>query len=196
MKKQFLFIICVVFCFYSNAQNFQACITTSLNFNRIYGDGMQKTMQPGYSAGVYTTFKISDRFYLQPELLFSQNNINTSTDFNTVFPENASANFHTGVLLNYVGVPLLAGYQLNEHWAVNLGPEYQYLVGSDEKLLNDNKQAFKKDNISMNAGIEWRMSALKLYGRYNYGVANINAVNNVRRWNSGAVQLGIGWRLL
>ena len=195
MKKQILFSVCFLSISIARAQNVQTGFHLSLNLNNISGDGMQNAMQAGYSAGAYSQIKLNGRFSLQPEVLYSQKNIRASANFKSVYPEKVSSNFRSDILLDYITMPVLVNYKLNDSWSVNLGPQYSYLVSNDEKLLKENQQAFKKQDISLIAGVEWQIAALKLYGRYNYGVANSNNISSLHKWYSRGVELGAGWRL-
>ena len=100
MKKLTLFCVCFISIFIARAQNVQAGFHLSLNLNNISGDGMQNSMQTGYSAGAYSQIKLHERFSLQPEILYSQKNIRASANFQSVYPEKASSNLRSDVLLN------------------------------------------------------------------------------------------------
>jgi hypothetical protein len=193
MKKYILALLCSSLLLLVRAQNLG--LTTSLDLSHLSGDGMSQSSQSGYSVGIYSQWKFSDKFSLQPELLFSQKNVKTGDDFYTVYPESARTSFETGILLNYISVPVLMGYQLSKSWSVNIGPQYSYLISNVENLLTSSKQAFKKQDLALVGGLEWQLSSLKVYGRYSYGVMNINNINDVRKWYSRDLELGIGWRL-
>ena len=49
--------------------------------------------------------------------------------------------------------------------------------------------------VMMVAGAQLNFGALKAYGRYNIGLANINDIGNQDSWKSQQFQLGIGLRI-
>jgi len=195
MKKYLLFFCSLTGFLFSSAQNSWGLVS-SLGFDHIKGGGMSNRFTAGYNAGAYAQIQIVKRLSLQPQFLFSQKNISVSTDFKDIYPESASSNFKTAVSLDYISIPLLFNYRINNLWSLNLGSQYSYLLDSDEKLLNENKSAFKDQDVSVIGGLELKIASLKLYGQYNYGLYNLNAINSdVRQWYSRGFELGIGWRI-
>jgi hypothetical protein len=65
-----------------------------------------------------------------------------------------------------------------------------------ESLVDDNKGiAFKRYEISANAGLQFNIGGVALYGRYNQGLNNINAIDSRYAWHSRHVQVGIAFRI-
>jgi hypothetical protein len=47
----------------------------------------------------------------------------------------------------------------------------------------------------MVGGIQLNFSVLRIYGRYNVGLTNINEVSDQNKWKSQQLQLGLGFKL-
>ena len=78
---------------------------------------------------------------------------------------------------------------------VSAGAQYSYLLYSDESLLRDKSDAFKKNEVGVIAGIEYTPSRLRFYGRYYRGLSDINNINDLHPWNTQQFQVGIGYVL-
>ena len=47
----------------------------------------------------------------------------------------------------------------------------------------------------MVAGLQINLKTIRLYGRYNIGLKNINQIDQQDKWTSQQIQLGVGLRL-
>jgi hypothetical protein len=54
------------------------------------------------------------------------------------------------------------------------------------------QSAFKSGDFSMLAGVQLKVLAFRIYGRYAIGLTNINEIPNQDAWKSRTLQLGIG----
>ena len=79
--------------------------------------------------------------------------------------------------------------------SLNLGPQYSILLNKDNTLLQNGQQAFKSGDFAMVGGVQLNFSVLRIYGRYNIGLSNINDIDNKEQWKSQQLQLGIGFKL-
>jgi len=195
MKKSFFFGLALVCCLVSTAQNSWGLLS-SLNFDKISGDGMSNKFGTGYNAGAYAQIQIIKKLSIQPQFLFSQRNVNASSGFKSTFPESASSNFKTAISTNYISMPLLLNYKFTNSFSLNLGPQFSYVLDTDEKLLAGNYLAFKGRDLSLIGGVELKLSSFKLFSQYNYGLYNLNKIDNgQRQWQSRGFQFGIGWKI-
>jgi Outer membrane protein beta-barrel domain len=88
-------------------------------------------------------------------------------------------------------------YRLNSDFTIQAGGQYNYLVYADEDLLKDNRDAFKKNEIGLIGGVEYAYSKrLGFYGRFHYGLNDINNINTIHSWNTQQIQLGAAYSLL
>lgn len=88
-------------------------------------DGMYRL---GYHAGVFSIINLTDKIVLNPELLFS----NKGYKFEGINGGDLSGGGN--VHLNYINLPVLAGYQINDRITVLAGTELGYLVSARSKF--------------------------------------------------------------
>jgi hypothetical protein len=61
--------------------------------------------------------------------------------------------------------------------------------------LQNGKSAFKSGDFAMVAGAQVNLKMLRIYGRYNIGLQNINDIDQKDKWTNQQIQLGLGVRL-
>jgi hypothetical protein len=76
----------------------------------------------GETAGIYTTINLTDKFLIQPELLYSSEGYKRTE---TVDELRISYNIRS----NYLNLPVLAKYKLVNGLTFELGPQISYLMG-------------------------------------------------------------------
>ena len=96
--------------------------------------------------------------------------------------------------LNYLTIPVLLRYNIGSLVSLNAGPQFSVLLNDDKTLLENGESAFKNGDFAMVLGAQLNFSMLRVYGRYNIGLANINDVDNQEKWRSQQIQLGLGLR--
>lgn len=77
---------------------------------------------------------------------------------------------------------------------LNVGPQFGILLNQDKTLLQNGESAFKSGDFSMVAGGQLNFKFLRIYGRYNIGLQNINDIDNKDKWTNQQIQLGLGLR--
>ena len=78
---------------------------------------------------------------------------------------------------------------------LNVGPEFSALIDHDENLLQNGERAFSGGDFSMIGGLQLNLSRLRVYGRYNVGLSNINDIDEKDKWKNQQIQLGLGVKL-
>lgn len=194
MKRTALLLLPFLLFTASFAQQLNFGITSSYNPTKIKGNGMKTNFHPGLTVGLYTEWHLSSRISLQPEVSYAEKNIVAGNDFKTFYPETAYTDFSQNVSLYYLNMPLLITYRLMGNWKVFLGPQYGYRLNSIEKLINTKGSAFAQADIGMVGGTQVQLGTLKIFGRYVYGISNINNINQSYRWQSRSVEIGAGCR--
>ncbi|CAN0586715.1 unnamed protein product, partial [Ectocarpus sp. 12 AP-2014] len=120
------------------AQETRFGIKGGLNYSSIVGDLTQglKFRFSGHG-GIFLEIDFSEKFKLQPELLYSSQGFQFSTDLAAI--ENGGAtgddnDFRTNVQLNFITVPILGKFALNDKWDVEFGPQFGFLLNQVTKL--------------------------------------------------------------
>jgi hypothetical protein len=166
-----------------NAQETKFGAKAGLNFAFITGDNAKNyDITSDFYFGAMAEIKISDKFFLQPELLYSVQGYNTNID---------SEGF---IALNYLSIPLLAKYYITEKLSLEAGPQIGFLL-STKGGTKDYKDLFKTTDFGVNFGISYKLNnGLNFSARYNLGLTNINNIDGVPDKNRNRVfQLSISY---
>lgn len=115
-------------------------VKAGLNYSSIVGDLTDgiKFRLSGHG-GVFLEIKFSEKFALQPELLYSSQGFRFSSDLFAIGgndPTTDGNRFRTNVQLNYLTVPLLAKFGLSERYSVDFGPQFGFLINQVTKIKN------------------------------------------------------------
>ena len=180
----------------SQAQGVRAGIKAGANLNKISGQSFNDGFDLSYHFGGFLEIDHNKKWGLQPELLWSQSSSKPSS-FNTVYSTSVSPLFDRNqqVKLDYLSIPLLLRYSLGGGiLTLNAGPQFSILLKEDKTLLQNGQSAFKNGDFAMVAGAQLNFRFLRIYGRYNIGLQNINDIDNKDKWTSQQIQAGIGLR--
>ncbi len=175
----------------SNAysQKFKFGIKAGTDVKKLSGKSFKDEFSYGYHAGIFTEIGISSKFGIQPEVQFSQVNIDTSSQFSDIY------NFRkiSKIQLRYVNIPLLLSFRPSKYISLQAGPQFGILVDNGNTVLQNGNDAFKKGDFSMLAGLQVNISRLRIYGRYAIGLSNLNDIDNQDKWKSQTIQAGLGF---
>ena len=183
--------VLVIFCNSVSAQSFKLAVHVGANMNKIAGQSFSDEYELGYHVGVAPEIMFSKKWGIQPEVLFSQTNTKTSTEFSDIY--NPSLNEIKDIKLNYLSIPILLTYRPAKIFALQAGPQFGILMSQDKNLLEEGKEAFKKGDFSMVAGAQLYLLGFRVYGRYGIGISNINDIDNRDNWKSQTIQIGAGF---
>ena len=184
MKKLFLVtVIAVLGLSNINAQDIKFGVKAGLNFASITGDNA-KDLDPitSFNFGVMSEIKLSDKFSLQPELIYSGQGADTN-----VASEGR-------INLNYLNLPLIGKYYVTERFSLEAGPQIGYLLSTKGGTL-DYKELLKPIDYGLNFGVGYKLdNGLNFTARYNLGLSDINDVDGFTDKNSnGVFQLSVGF---
>lgn len=180
-----------------NAQGgFRLGIKGGLNLNQIEGQSFNNGFTYGYHLGGFAEIDFTKKFGLQPEVLWNQSSTQVAAGFSSLYPTLTNPNtLNQNVTLNYLSIPILLRYNLGGMFSVVAGPQVGILMNKDQNLLQNGQKAFSDGDFSMVAGLQVNLKTLRLYGRYNIGMKNINQIDQRDKWTSQQIQLGVGLRL-
>lgn len=108
----------------------------------------------GLNAGFFSNIKLSKHFAVQPELFYSQKGARYTTSVG-----------ERTMSLNYVSVPLLAGYSPGEGFMLLAGPELNFRFGTPT--------IFQKFDLTVNVGAAYKVKRLGFDIRYDHGFNNL-----------------------
>ncbi|MGK7395020.1 MAG: porin family protein [Candidatus Cyclobacteriaceae bacterium M3_2C_046] len=164
MKKHLIiFMLLVLAVQLSQAQSLKVGIKAGLNVPSISGD-VEETISAttGYHFGGFVRLKPTDKFALQPEILFSNQGFESDDIKNS---------------LNYVNIPVLGRFYLVQGLSIDVGPQIGFLV-SAVKGEEDIKDKYKTFDLGVNFGLGLDLPfGLTAGARYYLGLGNINDEN-------------------
>ena len=139
----------------TTAQETRFGIKSGLNYSSVVGDLTDgvKFRLSGH-AGVFLEMDFSYKFALQPELLYSSQGFQFSSDLAQIdgSPTPGGNDFRTNVQLNYLTVPILGKFRLSEKLALDFGPQFGFLLNQVTKIKNldesDSSNAKSRNKIS------------------------------------------------
>lgn len=192
MKTKLLFAALV--CFISAAtfaQKVQIGFKGGATMNKLSGKTFKEEFSFGYHIGGFASVGLGKKIAIQPEVLFNQVNVDTSSSFSSIYHFNKLDN----VQLKYLTIPILLNYNANKLITLQAGPQFGILMNKSNTFLQNGQQAFKNGDLAMLGGVQLNLGGFKVYGRYTIGLNSINDIDNKDKWKSQAIQLGVGFKL-
>ena len=175
----------------ASAQKFHIGAKAGANINKINGKSFSDEFSFGYHLGGFFSVGLGKKFAIQPEVLFNQINVDTSSQFSSVYKFNQVDK----VQLKYLSVPILLTYTPVKMLTLQAGPQFGVLMNRSKTLVENGSNAFKTGDFSMLAGAQVNLGHLNIYGRYAVGLSNLNDIDNKEKWKSQSFQIGVGLTL-
>jgi hypothetical protein len=191
--KTKLFIL-AIFCIAAgavNAQKLHLGVKGGANINKLTGKSFDDQFSFGYHVGGFVSVGVGKKFAIQPEILFNQINVDTSSSYSTIYQFNKVDK----VQLKYLSIPILLNYKPIKFITLQAGPQFGILTNKSKTLVQNGKEAFKSGDFSMLGGVQVNISHLNVYARYAVGLSNLNDIDNKEKWKSQSIQLGVGLTL-
>ncbi len=196
MKKNLIYLFALLLCGLSvNAQSksggggFRIGGKVGANLNNLSGESLDDGFDFSYHAGLFAEVDFTKRLGIQPEVLWSQTSSKHATNIAAIYQT-----IPTDFKLNYLSIPVLLRYNIGNILTLNAGPQFSILMNKNENLLNNGKAAFASGDIAMVLGAQINLKMLRVYGRYNIGLNNINDFSDQQKWTSRQIQLGVGFK--
>lgn len=181
----------IVLCFIGSSafsQGFTLGIKGGANLGKVTGEAFEDKFTLGYQIGAFATVPLGSKFAIQPEVLFNQTNLDTSSQFSDVY----AFNNVDQVELNYLSIPILLNYNLNKYFTLQVGPQFGVMLDQDKDLLENGQDAFKSGNFAIAAGVQLNLLRFRVYGRFTGGLTNLDNVGDKENWKAQSIQLGVG----
>ncbi|MEP7375782.1 MAG: porin family protein [Chitinophagaceae bacterium] len=196
MKAKFLLPLFAAL-FFSSAlmAQFHIGIKGGTNITKIDGVSFKDKFTYGYHIGGFAEIGLGGKFAIQPEVLFNQYSTTLDSNYNHVYDDIFTSG-QRDVKLNYLSVPILLNYKLIGNFlSLQAGPQFSILMKQDKNLLQNGADAFKKGDFSMLGGVQLKLSAIRITGRYAIGLNDISDLDNHDKWKSQGFQLSFGLAL-
>jgi len=160
-----------------------------LNVSNFAGDIKDNTFRTSVHVGVFSEIMISDKFSLQPELLYSGQG----------FSGRAIPGFSRSKY-DYINLPVLAKIYIAEKISIEAGPQIGFLVSAKNRTTDDNVkiQDQKTVDFGLNIGLAYDLkNGMFFQTRYNLGLSNVNSGTNSNavKYTNSVIQVSVGIKL-
>ncbi len=217
MKKVILSAIAVFVFGLANAQGVEFGVKGGLNVANVSGQENGKSLY-GFSIGAFAEIKISPKFAIQPELLYSMQGTKYSTTTSSSggggFSFTSTDDVKAG--LNYLNIPIMAKYFVIEKLSVQAGPQFGFLLAFDRTSNSSSSTTFagvtKVSSTSSSSSDKSKLSSID-FGfnlgagyditehfsadlRYNIGLTTINenSINGISDIKNNVFSLNLGYK--
>ncbi len=170
---------------------FDIGVKAGANITKVEGQSFKDQFRYGYQLGGFMEIRMGNKFVLQPEVLFNQYATKLDSNYKHVYQDvfNGNAN----VKLNYLSIPILLNYKLiGSFLSLQAGPQVGILIDQSKTILQNGGNAFKNGDFSMLAGVQFKLMALRITGRYAIGLNNISDLPDEGKWKSKGFQVSVG----
>ncbi|SEG41025.1 porin family protein [Flavobacterium urumqiense] len=172
MKKITLLLVTVFTVGFVNAQDKEDMsfgVKGGLNVSSITNanqDGVNSKSLIGFHVGFFAEFMISDKFAIQPELLYSAQGVKLE-----------SGGDNGDLKLDYINIPVMAKYYVANTFSLEFGPQIGFLVSAKAKsggVSEDIKDEIQSTDVSLGFGASYYFAERFMFGaRYNLGLSRI-----------------------
>lgn len=166
-----------------------------LNINKINGQSYKSGFNYNYLLGGFMQFNFSKRFGFQPEVNFVQSSSEFSNDASNVYDDLFTNGSQEKAKLNYLKIPLLLNINVgpSKRVKLQLGPQVAGLLHQSIDSLKENRDIFKKGDWAAVGGLWIQLPFINIGARYEFGLTNLNDIDNSEKWKSQAFTVFAGF---
>ena len=176
----------------------QIGVKGGVNFATVSGDDFDSPdSRTSFNAGFVAEIPFSERFSIQPEVLYSGQGFDIKQSEQNNFLDNDQ---NVEYQLDYIQVPLLAKIYLVKGLNVQAGPQIGFKINEEiDAQPNDDAGDIDLEDISetedidisLAAGVEYKFdSGFFIQGRYNYGFTELIKDYDI---HNSVYQVGVGF---
>ena len=190
MKTKLFSLVIILSFFASSAfsQGFTIGIKAGANLGKMTGQSFKDQFTLGYQVGGFVTVPLGKRFAIQPEVLFNQTNLDTSSKFSDIYAFNNVSQ----VELKHLTIPIMLNVNVNKYLTLQAGPQFGIMLDQSKTLLQSGEDAFKSGGFALAGGLQLNLLKFRVYGRYVGGLTNLDNVGDKENWKAQSIQLGLG----
>lgn len=195
MRKLLLLSFISLTTYFVNAQAVNFGAKAGANLTKVTGSSFKDEFDFGLQAGFFLEIDFNKQVGFQPELLWSQTATQRAQGFSTLYPTLVNTADDGNVKLDYLSIPLLLRINTGKALTILAGPQYSTIINKNENLMRNSENAFKNGDFAAVLGMQLNLKSIRLYGRYNIGLTNINDIDEKEKWTNQQLQLGLGIKL-
>ncbi|WP_375240399.1 porin family protein [Polaribacter sp.] len=191
MKKVLLAVAILAAGLTANAQEVNFGAKAGVNFANVSGEDVEDNItRTSFNVGAVVEFEISDKFSIQPELIYSAQGAKLEEE----------SDVDLTLKLDYLNVPVIAKFYAAESFSLEFGPQVGFLLSAKAKAKiggdsgeTDIKDEFETVDFGLNFGAGYKLdSGLNFSARYNLGLSNVAKESESSVKNS-VFQISVGY---
>ena len=158
MKKIILSAVAVFAFGFTNAQGVKFGVKAALNVSNLTGDVDNASSLVGFQVGGFAEIKLTEKFAIQPELMYSAQGAESDGD---------------KFKLDYINIPVMAKFYVAKSFSLEAGPQIGFLTSA--KIEGEDVKDFvSSTDFSANLGAGFDFTENLSAGlRYNFGLTNV-----------------------
>lgn len=184
MKRIYLSLALVATLFVSSnvqAQGIGLGIKAGANFSNQSISDISTDSKTGFVGGAYVVLAFSEKWALQPEVLFSSQGSEVPNDVND---------------LSYISIPVLLRWKPISLLSIEAGPQFSSLISAVDKSGDSIKEDFKSSDFGLSVGATVHLPlGLNAGLRYNWGFSNVSDLGDDHEVKNTNVQVHVGWTI-
>jgi len=169
----------------ANAQEVKFGPKAGINIANLNGGDIDTDMKIGFHVGAFAEILFTDKFALQPELLYSAQGAKAS-----------EGDVKTN--LDFINIPIMAKYYVIDNLAVEAGPYVGFLMKAENKAdagSMDIKDDMSSIDFGLGIGASYNLDNGFFGGaRYNLGLSDVQKDNDGDAIKNGVIQISVGYK--
>ena len=208
MKKLLFTALAVVVFSTTNAQDTTFGAKAGLNLSTLDITDENIDSRTAFHLGVTAEIAISEKFSIQPELLYSSQGAKNEDSYEDFY---VSGTTNTTWKIDYILLPVMAKFYVSEGLSLEAGPQIGFLASANadtDVTVRDNaaevsvsnssstdvKDELKSIDFAFNLGLGYKLdNGLNFAARYNIGLSDINDSESDAKFKSRVFQLSVGF---
>lgn len=195
-SKLSLLVLALLAVTLTHAQGLHFGIKGGANMTKVDGKAMSDEFNYGYQLGGFAEVGLGKKWFIQPELMWTEFRSRTSDDFEDVINFPAEGSNRKDIKLNYLAIPITLNYRLLDWFSLHAGPQFGVLLNQDKNLLENGRDAFNAGVVSFVTGAQLNFGGFHITGRYFTNINDINSGDVNEAWKNKGFQVGVGIRIL
>ena len=195
-SKLSLLVLALLAVSLTQAQGLHFGIKGGANLTKVDGKAMTDEFNYGYQLGGFAEVGLGKKWFIQPELMWTEYRTRTADDFEDIINFPANGSNRQEVKLNYLAIPITLNYRLLDWFSLHAGPQFGVLLNQDKNLLENGRDAFNAGVVSFVTGAQLNFGGFHITGRYFTNINDINSGDVNEAWKNKGFQVGVGIRIL
>lgn len=194
MKTKLLILPALFLFSMTSMAQFHIGVKGGANITKVQGKSFKDEFRYGYSLGGFLEIRAGHKLVVQPEVLWNQYATRVDSNYSNIY--HSVFNGNSNVKLNYLSIPIVVNYKLiGSFLSLQAGPQFGILIDQNKTALQNGGEAFKHGDLSMLAGLNFKIANLRLNTRYAIGLNNISDLPDQGKWTNQGFQVSVGLAL-